>query len=104
MSSRIIGSNVVAAANSGPSSAFPTPRTVVASNHCGASIVLWVYRDYENRWCVRREGAKGEDVFMSRERALAFAREIGQAAGSYRLLIELRDGRVTQELLNCAVR
>jgi hypothetical protein len=67
-------------------------------------IVLWVFRDYENRWCVRQEGGASEAAFLSRDKAVAYARQTGLAWGSYRLFIELRDGRVAQELLNLALR
>jgi hypothetical protein len=66
--------------------------------------VLWVFRDYEGRWCVRTEGGETEAVFTGREKALDFAREHGRAAGSYRLFVQLRDGRVTQELFNLGER
>jgi hypothetical protein len=62
--------------------------------------VLWVYRDYDGHWRVRQEGSEIEATFDRREDALGFARAAGQAWGSYRLFIQLRDGRVTEELFN----
>lgn len=66
--------------------------------------VLWVYRDYGDRWCVREEGGKFEAAFGSREKAAACARAAGHAAGSYRLFLQLKDGRVTEEHFNLANR
>lgn len=60
--------------------------------------VLWVFRDYDDRWCVRKEGGDIDAAFCNREEALDFARRAGRGHGSYRLFIELRDGRITQEL------
>src|SRR6185503_14485552 len=66
--------------------------------------VLWVYRDYDNRWCVRQEGGKFEAAFTGRDKAVACARAAGHAAGSYRLFLQLKDGRVTEEHFNPANR
>ena len=70
----------------------PEPKKVV-----WAKAVLWVYRDYEERWCVRKEGGDVERAFANRLTALEFARTLGMAAGSYRIFIELKDGRVVEE-------
>lgn len=75
--------------------AAPTPR---------ATAVLWVYRDYDNRWCVRQEGGKFEAAFAGRDKAVACARAAGLAAGSYCLFLLLKDGRVTEEHFNPANR
>jgi predicted ABC-class ATPase len=64
------------------------------------TIVLWVFRDYEDRWCARKEGSKVEHAFASREEAAAAARATGRAWGSYRLFLELKDGRMLQEAFN----
>ena len=61
---------------------------------------LWVYRDYEGRWCVRQEGGGFESAFAGRDRALACARAAGRATGSYRLFLQLSDGRVIEESFN----
>jgi len=66
--------------------------------------VLWVYRDYDGRWCVREEGGSFAAAFSNRERAAACARAAGRAAGSYRLFLQLNAGRVTEELFNPARR
>jgi hypothetical protein len=78
-----------------------------ASRQAGESrrtAVLWVYRDYDDRWCVREEGGKFEAAFGSREKAAACARAAGHAAGSYRLFLQLKDGRVTEENFNLGQR
>ena len=66
--------------------------------------VLWVYRDYDSRWCVRQEGGKFEAAFAGRDKAVACARAAGHAAGSYRLFLLLKDGRVIEEHFNPANR
>ena len=68
------------------------------------AVVLWVYRDSDNRWCVRQEGGKFEAVFTGRDKAAACARAAGHAAGSYRLYLTLKDGRVIEEHFNPANR
>ena len=73
-----------------------------AADLIGASaqpVTLWVFRDLEDRWCVRQEGGRTE-TFTSRDKAVAFARLTGSVWGSYRLFLELKDGRVAQELFN----
>jgi hypothetical protein len=64
------------------------------------TVVLWVFRNYEGRWCARKEGSRVEHVFASREEAVATARATGRASGSYRLFFELKDGRMVQEAFN----
>lgn len=64
------------------------------------TLVLWVFRDYDAHWCVRREGREDIDTFAGRDAALDRARALGRAHGSYRLYFQLRDGRVTEELFN----
>ncbi len=63
------------------------------------AIVLWVFRDLEDHWCVRQEGGRTE-TFASRDKAAEFARLTGRVWGPYRLFLELKDGRVAQELFN----
>lgn len=75
--------------------AAPAPRTTA---------VLWVYRDYDNRWCVRQEGGSFEAAFAGRDKAVACARAAGHATGSYRLFLLLKDGRVIEEHFNPAKR
>lgn len=74
-------------------------RGIPASGSPGPA-VLWVFRDYRGRWCVRMEGGVVEAEFLNRNEALTFARVAGRADGSYRLFLELNDGRVTQEFFN----
>ena len=69
-------------------------------NRDDRTAVLWVFRDYDNRWCVRKEGGDIEDTFTIRGDAVAFARQIAQTWGSYILYLQLRDGRITRELYN----
>jgi hypothetical protein len=64
------------------------------------AIVLWVYRDYGRNWCVRKEGGALAAAFSSRKKALAVARTVGEAWGSYHLFLQLDDGRVTEEFFN----
>lgn len=66
--------------------------------------VLWVYRDYDGRWCVRQEGGRFEAAFTGRDKAVACARAAGHATGSYRLFLMLKDGRVIEEHFNPAGR
>ncbi|MCA1941642.1 MAG: DUF2188 domain-containing protein [Caenispirillum bisanense] len=54
------------------------------------------------RWVVRREGDQRIHRFADRRTAADFARGLGQAAGAYRLFLELRDGRMMCEMLNVA--
>jgi hypothetical protein len=67
------------------------------------TIVLWVFRDLDDRWCARQEGGHTE-TFANREKAVSFARQTGQIWGSYRLFLERMDGRVAQELFNLGCR
>jgi hypothetical protein len=104
MNSRVVSTDVDTLADRNRRRALAMLPDGAAPERDDTTIVLWMFRDYDNRWCVRQEGGNNDAVFLSREKALAFARETGQAWGSYRLFIELRDGRVTQELLNLAHR
>lgn len=61
--------------------------------------VLWVFRNYDDRWCVHLEGG-GATAYGRRDEAIELARLCGRAWGSYRLYLQLKDGRVTQELYN----
>ena len=66
----------------------------------GNTLVLWVFRDYEDRWCVRIEGEDGVREYPTRADAAAAARLYGSTWGSYRLYLQLKDGRVTTEMFN----
>ena len=67
----------------------------------GAAVkaLLRVYRGSEGRWYVRREGGvrTPEAGFAARLAAIEFARLLGMAAGSYRILFETRDGSILEE-------
>ncbi len=63
---------------------------------------LWVYRNANGVWCVRKEGALRERIFDSPASAMSFARAELARATSYRLFIVRKDGRVTEEMLNPA--
>jgi len=80
------------------------PPAVRAAPERRPAAALWVYRDYDNRWCVREEGGKFEAVFAGRDKAVACARAAGHAAGAYRLFLLLKDGRVIEEHFNPASR
>jgi hypothetical protein len=58
--------------------------------------VIWVFRDQDDRWCVRQEGGRVES-FAGRDQAVQFARRVGEVAGPYRLFLEGTDGRFVQE-------
>jgi hypothetical protein len=64
-----------------------------------AAPVLWVFRDVHSNWFVREEGG-ATSGFATRDAAIEFARRLGGKLGAYRLFLELKDGRFTQELLN----
>jgi hypothetical protein len=61
--------------------------------------VLWVFCDIHGNWCAREEGGVTTS-FATREAAIEFAQRLGRAWGAYRLFLELKDGRFTQELMN----
>jgi hypothetical protein len=60
------------------------------------------FRNYDDHWCVRCEGDDGMTGYDGRDKAIEAARLYGRACGSYRLYLQLTDGRVTQELFNLA--
>ena len=66
------------------------------------TVIFWVFRDYHDQWCVRKEGGEIEASFSSRKDAMGFARKTAEAWGSYTLYIQLKDGRITKELCNLA--
>lgn len=66
--------------------------------------VLYVVRDDSGRWVVRRDGEAHSHRFSDRKAAARFARETGEAAGGYRLFLEMTDGRLMCEMLNVAAR
>lgn len=64
--------------------------------------VLYVIRDEAGRWVVRRDGDEHLRRFADRKAAARYARETGEAAGGYRLFLEMADGRLLCEMLNVA--
>ncbi|MCA1941644.1 MAG: hypothetical protein LDL26_11675 [Caenispirillum bisanense] len=66
--------------------------------------VLYVQRDETGRWVVRCEGEPHARRFTDRKAAARYARETGEAAGGYRLFLEMADGRLLCEMLNVAHR
>ena len=60
---------------------------------------FWVYRDYDDRWCLRQEGGMVEGIFASRSDALKYVRAEGERSGSYRVFWEKSDGRFVSEWL-----
>lgn len=61
--------------------------------------VVWVFRDQDDLWCVRQEGGRTE-TFAARDKAVAYARTVGEVAGPHRLFLEGDDGRFTQEFID----
>jgi len=59
--------------------------------------VFWLYRDADEHWSVRREGAPQEEHFDSREAAVSFMRVEAARCSAYRLLFVDADGRVREE-------
>ena len=66
--------------------------------------VLWVYRNYDDRWTVHLEGEDSEWCHPTRNDAVAAARLIGESYGCYRLYLQLPDGRFCLEMMNLSRR
>ena len=62
--------------------------------------VFWVFRDYRSKWQVRREGQEFDIAYSSRTQALEAARHAGSVFRTYRLYLELEDGRFMTEVTN----
>lgn len=71
-------------------------------HEAGRCPALWVYRNAEGGWCVRKGGGPRERAFDSCAGAMSFAQAELVSATSYRLFVVRKDGRVTQEMLNPA--
>jgi hypothetical protein len=67
---------------------------------CDDIVVMWVFRNYQDNWCVRQEGGAIEASFAGRKDAIHFARSTAHSWGAYRLFIQLPDGRIARELCN----
>ena len=61
--------------------------------------VVWVFRDQDDLWCVRQEGGRTE-TFAARDKAVAYARTVGEVIGPHRLFLEGEDGRFAQEFID----
>ena len=60
-------------------------------------LVVWVFRDGEGQWSLRREGDLNEHRFGCREDAVAFAHCLADASSGYKLFIQLPSGRFITE-------
>ncbi|HEY4135010.1 MAG TPA: hypothetical protein VGO34_07325 [Alphaproteobacteria bacterium] len=67
-------------------------------------VVLWVFRNSRDQWCVRKEGGEIEASFPSRKDAVGFARKTARTWGYYSLFIALPDGRIARELCSLGSR
>jgi len=64
--------------------------------------VFWVYVDDADRWCIRREGTRGEQKYDSRRMCFdRLAVDIVRCS-SCRLFLQDRDGRIHEEHFNTA--
>jgi hypothetical protein len=75
-------------------------RDALGAVAAGDPAVFWLYQDFEGKWCVRREGAAGEDQFATRDEARSFVMVEVARCRSYRLFMARRDGRFIVELFN----
>ncbi|HEY7610386.1 MAG TPA: hypothetical protein VIF14_14220 [Alphaproteobacteria bacterium] len=75
----------------------PAAAPAAAPKSVAAKAVIEVRRGIASRWIVRRRGTLIEATFDARRDAIEFARLIGMAAGSYRILFETRGGEVVEE-------
>ena len=66
--------------------------------------VLWVFRDFDCRWRMRREGEPLDRVYPSRQSAVDAARTFVTPLDTYRLYLQLEDGRFVLEMLNTRPR
>jgi len=60
-------------------------------------LVVWVFRNGDGAWSLRREGDRKERRFGCRRDALAFAHCLAEAARGSKLFIQLSDGRFVTE-------
>lgn len=63
-------------------------------------LVVWVYRDSDSQWAVRREGDLTERHFACRADAVEFARCLADASSGYKLFLQLVSGRFLTEYRN----
>src|SRR5262245_31045525 len=75
----------------------PRRRPAVPARGTPVKVQLRVYLGRRGHWCVRKENGPIEAAFVARISAIEFARLIGRAAGSYRILFETEDGCVLKE-------
>jgi hypothetical protein len=62
--------------------------------------VFWLYMDGNGTWCVRREGALGEDGFACREACLDYLELEVARCSSYRLFLQDSSGRIDVKSFN----
>lgn len=63
-------------------------------------LVVWVFRDGDGQWAVRRKGDVNERHFPSRDLAVDFAHCMAAASTGYKLFIQLVSGRFATEYRN----
>jgi len=63
-------------------------------------LVIWVFREGDGQWAVRREGDVNEQSFPSRDVAIEFARCMASASIGYKLFIQLAHGHFAVEYRN----
>jgi len=62
--------------------------------------VVWIFRRFDGRWVVRREGDTGEHRFPMHGEAVEFARALTGGAAGYKLFVQLASGRFITESRN----
>ena len=67
------------------------------SMDAGPEPVFWIYIDDKCRWSLHKEGGTAQASFSSRAEAAKFVQDLAGNL-SYRLFIEMPDGKIVQEL------
>jgi hypothetical protein len=73
------------------------PRSLVEQSQ---KLVVWVFRDGDGEWMVRREGDVNERRFSSRNHAVEFAHCLADASIGYKLFLQLSGGGFATEYRN----
>lgn len=60
-------------------------------------LVVWVFRDGDGDWSLRREGDVNERHFQCRQDAVDFAHCLAAASSGYKLFLQLPSGRFVTE-------
>lgn len=68
------------------------------------SAVLWVYLAPDGQWYFHIEGRRDDTRYPDRAAAMAAARAYGLVRGGYRLYFQMKNGRVSLEMLNSSGR